>query len=97
MLGILALLPVAPDAIAEDVAGAYQALREQKGFGQLMTTREQALLCASSLVAYAHLDSPIDGQAATTSKFVLAEQAMATSFIASAAQAAFGYYASTSS
>ena len=50
-LGILALLPAEPDAIVRDIDNAVLCLREQKGFGSVSVSRQEALLFTASLIA----------------------------------------------
>ncbi len=91
MLGVLALSPLSPNAIAANVAETASSLRAQKGFGPFLVQKQELLLLSSSLVIYAQPSShePLNTAllGGLTGMLVAQQVAMAASAGAAAAAA----------
>ena len=80
VLGILVLLPVAPDTIVRDIGAARETLRAQKGFGPLSAPTQELLLYAASIVAGNYAERVKDGVLTATlstsiTNIIIAQQA----------------------
>ena len=57
MLGVLALSPLSPNAIAANISETASSLRAQKGFGPFLVQKQELLLLSASLAVYAQVSS----------------------------------------
>lgn len=97
-LGVLALLPRECGDIVEETARAFEALREEKGFGRWSVDKQELLLYAAALVAYRSAEertsiAPLATLATSLTNIIIAQQAA----IAAAAAASAAAASSTSS
>jgi len=92
-LGVLALLPVGGDVIAQDIWEAQAFLRAQKGFGAFSVTSQELLLYAAAIISSSYaedMDAGITAASISTSiaSIIIAQQAaMIAAFAASGAAA----------
>lgn len=97
-LGILSLLPMGSETIANELDETAQSLRAHKGFGSFSVTKQELLLLASGLVAMGFIDKASQGVVETSlftsiTNIIIAQQTA----IAAAAGASSAAAASSSS
>lgn len=56
-LGVLALLPVNPDLLVDEVVTVYDFLRTNKGFGHWSISKQELLLFSAALVSFSYADN----------------------------------------
>ena len=56
-LGVLALLPVEGDVLAQDILEAQTSLRAQKGFGAFSVTSQELLLYAAAIISSSYAEN----------------------------------------
>ena len=92
-LGVLSLLPYDQESIVNDVAGTFEFLRTQKGFGNWSITKQELLLLSASLVAFMYVEDVRSGVVTTMlstsiTNIIIAQQtAVAVAATSSAAAA----------
>lgn len=98
-LGILALLPVDTQTIVDQVEGAYNFLRTQKGLSGWSVTKQELLLYATSLVTLSSIADAPDGivTAALSTSIMNIIIAMQTATVIIAASTAASSSSSSSS
>ena len=93
-LGVLAMLPADPDAVAEDTVQVAEFLAGQRGYGILGMGSRQRLMHAGLIVTSDYLDQNASMQAAATSSaisLIVAQQtAMCAAIAASTAAGSSG-------
>lgn len=91
-LGVLSLLPVKIDQIADEVEEVYTYLKAQRGLGAWSTMKQQRLLLAAAVVAFARLEdqSGVVAAALTTAiiSIIIAQQVAIIAASSSAAASA---------
>jgi hypothetical protein len=78
-LGVLALLPVDADIIAQDIKNVLKSLRAQKGFGFFSVSTQELLLFAVAIVASGYTESMKNtaGIASVSTSIIIAQQTAA--------------------
>ncbi len=92
LLGVLALLPMDVDALADEVGETLTAMRERKGFSGWSVMKQEALLLSTALVASAAVEDAKRGVlpavATSLTNILIAQQAALAAAAASSAAAA---------